>query len=122
MADPVDLDLQLAAEDRTKQRAYALSSTRGRWRVLGLGVVLLTAIRLAGLVPLAWSFVLGFTVVFAAVNYAMARIARSDELPPWYLHATMAVGAATISAIVYADGPTGHLLYVAYLRDPHQAA
>ena len=122
MADPVDLDLQLAVEDRTKQRAYARSSARGRWRVLGLGVVLLTTIRLAGLVPLAWSFVLGFTVVFAAVNYAMARIARSDALPPWYPHATTAVGAATISAIVYAVGPTGHLLYVAYLIAPLQAA
>src|SRR5256885_1677514 len=97
-----DLDHQLAAEDRTKLRQYVLSTTRGRWKVLGLGVLLLTAIRLAGLVPLAWSFVLGFTVVFAVVNYAMARIARSDELPPWYLHATMPVGAATISPIVRA--------------------
>src|SRR2546430_13189160 len=52
----------------------------------------------------------------------MARIARSDDLPPGYLHATMAVGAATISAIVYAVGPTGHLLYVAYLIAPLQAA
>src|SRR2546430_5310226 len=121
MADAPDLDLQLAAEDRNKLRQYVLSSTRGRWKVLGLGVVLLTAIRLAGLVPLAWSFVLGFTVVFAAVNYAMARVARS-ELPSWYLQATMVVGAGTISAIVYAAGPTGHLLYVAYLIAPLQAA
>src|SRR5438309_7389106 len=82
MSDAADFAQQLAAEDRTKQRQYVLSSTRGRWRVLGLGVVLLTAIRLAGLVPLAWSFILGFTVVFAAVNYAMTRVARSAELPP----------------------------------------
>src|SRR2546430_12435988 len=122
MADASDLAQQLAAEDRTKERQYVLSGTRGRWRVLGLGVVLLTAIRLAGVVPVAWSFILGFAVVFAAVNYAMARVARSDALPPWYLHATMAVGAATISAIVYAVGPTGHLLYVAYLIAPLQAA
>ena len=122
MADPVDLDLQLAVEDRTKQRAYARSSARGRWRVLGLGVVLLTTIRLAGLVPLAWSFVLGFTVVFVAVNYAMALVARSHALPQWYLHASVAVGAAITSAIVYAVGPTGHLLYVAYLIVPLQAA
>src|SRR2546423_3555359 len=117
-----DLDLQLAAEDRTKLRQYVLSTTRGRWRVLGLGAVLLTAIRLAGLVPLAWSLVLGFTVVFAAVNYAMALVARSHALPPWYLHASIAVGAAITSAIVYAVGPTGHLLYVAYLIAPLQAA
>src|SRR5438874_7607332 len=110
------------AEDRAKQRQYALASARGRWRVAGLGVVLLAAVRLAGLVPVAWSFIVGFAVVFAVVNYAMARVARTDELPPWYLHATMAVGAATISAIVYAVGPTGHLLYVAYLIAPLQAA
>src|SRR6266571_456667 len=122
MADAVDLAQQVAAEDRTKERQYVLSGTRGRWRVLGLGVVLLTAIRLAGVVPVAWSFILGFTVLFAAVNYAMTRVARSGALPPWYTHATMAVSAAMISAIVYAVGPTGHLLYVAYLIAPLQAA
>jgi len=122
MSDAADFAQQLAAEDRTKQRQYVLSSTRGRWRVLGLGVVLLAAIRLAGLVPLAWSFILGFTVVFAAVNYAMTRVARSAEHPPWFAHATIAVGAAMISAVVYAVGPTGHLLYVVYLIAPLQAA
>ena len=110
------------AEDRAKQRQYALASARGRWRVAGLGVVLLAAVRLAGLVPVAWSFIVGFAVVFAVVNYAMARVARTDELPPWYTHATLAVGAAMISAIVYAVGPTGHLLYVVYLIAPLQAA
>src|SRR5438309_9137426 len=122
MAYAADLDHQLAAEDRTKERQYVLSGTRGRWRVLGLGVVLLGAIRLAGVVPVAWSFILGFTVLFAAVNYAMTRVARSGALPPWYTLATMAVSAAMISAIVYAVGPTGHLLYVAYLIAPLQAA
>src|SRR5437764_12914 len=122
MAYAADLDHQLAAEDRTKERQYVLSGTRGRWRVLGLGVVLLAAIRLAGVVPVAWSFILGFTVLFAAVNYATTRVARSGALPPWYTLATMAVSAAMISAIVYAVGPTGHLLYVAYLIAPLQAA
>src|SRR5213080_3415779 len=122
MAYAADLDHQLAAEDRTKERQYVLSGTPGRWRVLGLGVVLLAAIRLAGVVPVAWSFILGFTVLFAAVNYAMTRVARSGALPPWYTLATMAVSAAMISAIVYAVGPTGHLLYVAYLIAPLQAA
>src|SRR5438067_12916708 len=109
MAYAADLDHQLAAEDRTKERQYVLSGTRGRWRVLGLGVVLLSAIRLAGVVPVAWSFILGFTVLFAAVNYAMTRVARSHELPPWYTQATMAVGAAMISAIASAVGATGLL-------------
>ena len=122
MPDAADLAQQLAAEDRTKERQYVLSSTRGRWRVLGLGVVLLSAIRLAGFVPVTWSFIVGFGGVFAAVTYAMTRIGRSGDTPPWYTHATMAVGAAMISAIVYAGGPTGHLLYVAYLIAPLQAA
>ena len=122
MPDAADLAQQLAAEDRAKQRQYVLSSTRGRWRVLGLGAVLLAAVRVAGLVPIAWSFVLGFTVLFAAVNYAMARVTRRGELPAWYAYATIGVGAAMISAILYALGPTGHLLYVAYLIAPLQAA
>src|SRR5256885_1564652 len=52
----------------------------------------------------------------------MALVARSHALPQWYLHASIAVGAAITSAIVYAVGPTGHLLYVAYLIVPLQAA
>jgi len=122
MSDAADLAQQLAAEDRTKERHYVLSGTRGRWRVLGLGVVLLTAIKLAGLVTLTGSFIVGFGVVFAVLNYAMNRVARSGALPPWYTHASLAVSAAMISAIVYAVGPTGHLLYVAYLIAPLQAA
>src|ERR1051325_3776689 len=122
MSDAADLAQQLAAEDRTKERHYVLSGTRGRWRVLGLGVVLLTAIKLAGLVTLTGSFIVGFGVVFAVLNYAMNRVARSGALPPWYTPASLAVSAAMISAIVYAVGPTGHLLYVAYLIAPLQAA
>src|ERR1700741_4245610 len=100
MSDAADFADQLAAEDRAKQSRYVLTSTRGRWGVLGLGGVLLTVIRPAGLVPVAWSFVLGFAVVFAAINYAMARVARSETLPPWYTHATLAAGAAGRSAAV----------------------
>jgi methyl-accepting chemotaxis protein len=109
-------------EERAQQRHHVLSSTRGRWRVLGVGVVVLSALRLAGLVPVTWSFILGFTVVFTTINYAMARVARAVELPPWYAHAGWAVGTAVISTIVYALGPTGHLLYIAYLIAPLQAA
>src|SRR5438270_10863064 len=91
MAYAADLDHQLAAEDRTKERQYVLSGTRGRWRVLGLGVVLLAAIRLAGVVPVAWSFILGLTVLFAALNYARHRVSRSGARPPWYSIDTLAV-------------------------------
>src|ERR1051325_4686913 len=122
MSDAADLAQQLAAEDRTKERHYVLSGTRGRWRVLGLGVVLLTAIKLAGLVTLTGAFIVAFGGVVTVLNYALSRVARSGALPPWYTHASLAVSAAMISAIVYAVGPTGHLLYVAYLIAPLQAA
>src|SRR2546423_11761449 len=122
MPDAADLAQQLAAEDRAKQRQYVLSSTRGRWRVLGLGAVLLAAVRVAGLVPIAWSFVLAFTVLFAAVNYAMARVARRGELPAWYAYATIGVRGAQIPSTLYALGPPGHPLYVGSLIAPLQAA
>jgi len=60
--------------------------------------------------------------VFAGLSYAMLRVARGGEFRAWHAHADMAVGAAMISAILYAVGPTGHLLYVVYLIAPLQAA
>jgi methyl-accepting chemotaxis protein len=123
MPDAVfDLAHQLAAEERAKHRQYLVANTRTRWGFVGFGVVLLAAVRLAGLVPITWPFTLGFTVAFAAVNYAMVQLARARAFRPWYAHLNIAVGAAMISAIVYAVGPTGHLLYVAYLIAPLQAA
>ena len=122
MAEASDLVQPLAADDPSRQRPYVVSSARGHWKGLALGVLLLSAVRLAGVVPLSWTFILGFALVFAAVNHTMGRLARSDRLPAWHMHATMAVGAAMISAVVYALGPTGHLLYVAYLIAPLQAA
>src|ERR1044072_664967 len=95
MSDAADLAHQLAAEDRTQARQYVLSGTRGRWKVLGLGIVLLTAIKLAGLVTLTGSFIVGFGVVFAVVNYAMTRVARSGALPPWCAHHPLGAGAGT---------------------------
>lgn len=122
MSDPVDLADQLAAEERAKQRQYLAANTRARWGFVGFGVALLAAVRLARLVPVTWPFILGFTIAFAGVNYAMVRLARAPAFRPWYAHLNVAVGAAMISAIVSAVGPTGHLLYVAYLIAPLQAA
>jgi methyl-accepting chemotaxis protein len=122
MPDSVDLVHQLAAEERAKQRQYLAANTRTRWGFVGFGVALLAAVRLTGLVPITWPFIVGFTVAFAAVNYAMVRLARAPAFRPWYAHLNIAVGAAMISAILYAVGPTGHLLYAAYLIAPLQAA
>src|SRR2546425_1148527 len=122
MPDAADLTDQLADEDRAKQRRYVLANTRARWRFVALGAVLLAILRVAKVAPVSWPFVLGFAGVFAAVSYAMLRMARGGEFRGWYPLADMAVSAAMISAVLYAVGPTGHLLYVVYLIAPLQAA
>src|SRR5438034_225194 len=118
-ADPPD---QLADDDRAKQRRYVLANTRARWRFVALGAVLLAILRVAKVAPVSWPFILGFAGVFAAVSYAMLRMARGGEFRGWHPLADMAVSAAMISAVLYAVGPTGHLLYVVYLIAPLQAA
>ena len=117
-----DLTQQLADEDRAKQRRYVLANTRARWRFVALGAALLAILRAARVTPVSWPFILGFAGVFAAISYAMLRLARGGDFRAWHAHADMAVGAAMISAILYAVGPTGHLLYVVYLIAPLQAA
>ncbi|HEX4574193.1 MAG TPA: methyl-accepting chemotaxis protein [Gemmatimonadales bacterium] len=111
-----------ADEERTKQRQYVLANTRARWSFVGVGVGFLTLGRLAGLVPVAWGFIAGFAVVFAAANYAMFRVTRDTPWRPWYAHLNIALGAALISAVLFAVGPTGHVLSVAYVIAPLQAA
>jgi methyl-accepting chemotaxis protein len=122
MPDAAALTDQLADEDRAKQRRYVLANTRARWRFVALGAVLLAILRVAKVAPASWPFILGFAGVFAAISYAMLRLARSGEFRAWHALADMAVSAAMISAILYAVGPTGHLLYVVYLIAPLQAA
>src|SRR6266571_1057413 len=122
MPDAADLTDQLADEDRAKQRRYVLANTRARWRFVALGAVLLAILRVARVAPVSWPFILGFAGVFAAISYAMLRMARGGEFRGWHPLADMTVSAAMISAILYAVGPTGHLLYVVYLIAPLQAA
>ncbi len=118
----IDLTQQLADEERAKQRRYVVANTRARWRAVGLGVALLASVRLAGLVPIPWSFTVAFSVVFASISYEIARLARRPEFEAWYLYAHVGTGAGLISAVLYALGPTGHLFYAAYLIAPLQAA
>jgi methyl-accepting chemotaxis protein len=122
MPDAADLTQQLADEDRAKQRRYVLANTRARWRFVALGAALLAILRVARVAPVSWPFILGFAGVFAALSYAMLRVARGGEFRAWHAHADMALSAAMISAILYAVGPSGHLLYVVYLIAPLQAA
>src|SRR6266516_4597640 len=122
MPAAADLTRQLADEDRAKQRRYVLANTRARWRFVALGAALLAILRVARVAPVAWPFILGFAGVFAGISYAMLRMSRGGEFRGWHPLADMAVSAAMISAILYAVGPTGHLLYVVYLIAPLQAA
>jgi methyl-accepting chemotaxis protein len=122
MADPTAPEQQLADEDRAKQRQYVLSDARARWIFLGAGVALLAALRLAGLRPISWLFILTFAAAFAGVNYAMLRVARDTPFRPWYAHASVALGAVLISSVLYAAGSTGHVLYAAYVIAPLRAA
>src|SRR5438309_11782046 len=122
MPAPVALTAQLAEESRATQRQYVLASARARWTLLGLGVALLMAVRLARLVPVSWWLIVGFAAVFAAANIAMYRITRDTPFRPGYTHVNIAIGSGVISTLLYALGPTGHVLYAAYLIAPLEAA
>src|SRR3989449_1607812 len=122
MPDAADVARQLADEDRAKQRRYVLANTRGRWRFVALGAALLAILRVARVASISWFYILGFAGLFAAISYAMLRVARGGEFRAWHVYADIAVGAAMISAILYAVGPTGHLWYGVYLIAPLQAA
>src|SRR5439155_4192184 len=74
------------------------------------------------LVPVAWGFIAVFAAAFAAVNYVMSRLARLATFRGWFAHLNVAIGAALISTVLVAIGPTGHVLYGAYLVAPLQAA
>src|SRR5256885_14798964 len=116
------LAAQLAEESRAAQRQYVLANTRARWTLLGLGVALLAAVRLARLVPVSWWLIVGFAAVFAAANIAMYRITRDTPFRPGYTHVNIAIGSGVISTLLCALGPTGHVLYAVYLIAPLEAA
>ena len=122
MPDAADLSQQLTDQDRAKQRQYILSNTRARWTLVAGGAALLALVRLTRLAPIPWWFIVAFVAVFAAVNYAMLRVARDTPFRTWYTHLNIAIGAALISAVLFAVGPTGHVLYVVYAIAPLQAA
>src|SRR3989442_73448 len=122
MTAPAALQRQLADEHTAKQRQYVLSNARARWSVVGIAVALLAGARVAGVIPISWSFIAGFGAAFAAANYGMRRLARDAGFRVWYAHLNVALGTALITAVAYAVGETGHLLYAAYLIAPLQAA
>ncbi|HXI33952.1 MAG TPA: methyl-accepting chemotaxis protein [Gemmatimonadales bacterium] len=119
---PTSVTEQLAQEQRDKQRQYVIANTRTRWTLVGVAIVLLAVTRLLHLIPTSWLFIVVFGAAFAALNYAMFRLARDTAFQTWYPPANIAIGATLITTVLYAVGPTGHVLYVAYLIAPLQAA
>jgi methyl-accepting chemotaxis protein len=116
------LEHQLVEEQFAKQRQYVLANTEARWRFVAVGILLLLAVKLAKLVPISFWFILGFAVAFVAANYTVRRLARRLPFQPWYAQLNLVVGCLMISAVLYAMGPNGHVLYGAYLIAPLQAA
>ncbi|HEV8303719.1 MAG TPA: methyl-accepting chemotaxis protein [Gemmatimonadales bacterium] len=116
------LEDQLVQEQHAKQRQYVLANTRARWGFVGLGILLLALVRLAGLVPVSYVFIAAFAAAFAVANYSVRRLAERTAFQPWYAQLNLVVGCLLISAVLYAIGPTGHVLYGAYLIAPLQAA
>ncbi len=118
----LSLESQLAEEQHAKQRQYVLANTRARWGFVGFGIVLLIGVKVARIVPLSIWFIPVFAIAFAAANYGVRRVAQRTEFKPWYAQLNLVVGCLMISAALYAVGPTGHILYGAYLIAPLQAA
>ena len=122
MPAPAALTAQLAEQRRATQRQYVLASARARWTLLGVGVALLAAARLARLAPVSWWLIVGCAAVFAVGNGAMYRVTRDTPFRPGYAHVNIAIGSGLISTVLYALGPTGHVLYAVYLIAPLEAA
>ena len=115
------LEHQLLEERLAKQRQYVLTNTRARWGFVGFGITLLAIVKLAGLTPIAPWFIVAFAASFVAANYGVRRLVQRTAFQPWYAHLNLVVGCLMISAVLFAMGPNGHVLYGAYLIAPLQA-
>lgn len=116
------LAAQLAQERYATQRQFVLADTGARWSFVGFGVLLLVAVRLAGIVSLSTWFILALAAIFGAANYGVRRLALRAPFRPWSVHVDLVVGCLLISALLYAMGPSGHAFYGAYLIAPLHAA
>ena len=118
----ITLEHQLQEERFAKHRRYVLANTRARWGFLGFGIALLIAVKLAGLATISPWFILGFAASFAAANVGVRRLVERGTFEPWYPQLDFVVGCLLISAVLFAMGPNGHVLYGAYIIAPLQAA
>jgi len=118
----ISLGAQLEEERFAKQRQYVLANTRARWGFVGFGIALLVGVKLAGIVTISPWFILAFAASFAAANAAVRRLVERSAFQPWYAQLNLVVGCLLISAVLFAMGPNGHVLYGAYVIAPLQAA
>jgi len=118
----ISLEHQLLEERFAKQRQYVLANTRARWGFVGFGIALLIGVKLSGLSTISPWFILAFAASFAAANAGVRRLVERGTFEPWYAQLNLVVGCLLISAVLFAMGPNGHVLYGAYLVAPLQAA
>jgi methyl-accepting chemotaxis protein len=118
----ISLAHQLVEERLAKQRQYVLANTRARWGFVGFGIALLAAVKLAGIAAIPWWFIPAFAAAFVAANVGVRRLVQRGAFEPWYAQLNLVVGCLLISAVMFAMGRTGHVLYGAYLIAPLQAA
>ncbi len=116
------LGAQLLDERLAKQRQYVLANTRARWGFVGFGILLLGIVKLAGIGAISPWFMLAFAATFAGANAGVRRLVQRAPFQPWYAQLNLVVGCLLISAVVFAMGANGHVLYGAYLIAPLQAA
>jgi methyl-accepting chemotaxis protein len=118
----ISLEHQLREERFAKQRQYVIANTRARWSFVGFGIALLIGVKLAGIATISPWFILVFAATFVAANAGMRRLVERDAFEPWYPRLNLVVGCLLISAVLFAMGPNGHVLYGAYVIAPLQAA
>ena len=116
------LDHQLLEERLAKQRQYVLTNTRARWGFVGFGIALVAIVKFAGLTPISWLFLLAFAAAFIGANLGVRRLVQGTAFQPWYAQLNLVIGCSLISAVLFAMGPNGHVLYGAYVIAPLQAA
>jgi methyl-accepting chemotaxis protein len=118
----ISLENQFLEERMAKQRQYVLANTRARWGFVGFGILLIATVKLLGISPISWWFILVFAVAFAVANVAMRRLVAGDKFEPWYAQLNLGIGCLLVSTVLFAMGSSGHILYAAYLIAPLQAA
>jgi len=112
----------LLDERLAKQRQYVLANTRARWGFVGFGILLLGIVKVAGIGAISSWFMLAFAAIFAGANAGVRRLVQRAPFQPWYAQLNLVVGCLLISAVLFAMGASGHVLYGAYLIAPLQAA